>query len=192
MNTNINIWVYIGVIGSGKDYNAKKKQEETGGVISGFSEGVREFTFDFLGWHPSSIEMYEKFKYHNFIIDYPNYSKVHDGRKFLENVGSKMRKYDCDFWASVWKRKCIELIKSGIKDIIISDCRYINEVNSILSLMDEFNIIPNFYFTNYKSERWELRKHESEFFAQYLLELGCKDSENITEKIIKIVNEQSC
>ena len=58
-----NIWVYIGVIGSGKDYNAKKKQEETGGVLESFSEGVREFTFDFLGWKPSTPEMYEKFKY---------------------------------------------------------------------------------------------------------------------------------
>ena len=28
---NINVWVYIGVIGSGKDYNAQKKQKETGG-----------------------------------------------------------------------------------------------------------------------------------------------------------------
>lgn len=185
-----NIWVYIGVIGSGKDYNAKKKQEETGGVLESFSEGVREFTFDFLGWKPSTSEMYEKFKYNIFKINYPNYTKCHDGRKFLENVGFKMRQYDQNFWAKYCQKKCIEHIKNGVKDIIIYDCRYLNEAKVIFELIDKYQVIPYFYFVDYKSNRYELRKDDSEYFAQYFVEQKCKDGENITEKVRKLLYDE--
>lgn len=191
---NINVWVYIGVIGSGKDYNAQKKQKETGGKLYSFSEGVREFTFGFLGWKPKSKDEYEKFKQSNFRICLPDgCCNIIQGRKFLENVGSTLRKYTEDFWANYATYMCeIDILNNNVKDLIFYDCRYLNEAEHILKLKEVFPYMNiTFIFTDYKSDRYEIRNDESEFFAQKLLSLGVKDQEDITEIVKELIYERT-
>lgn len=184
------LWVYIGVIGSGKDFSAKSKKEETRGEIESFSEGVREFTWEFLGWKPKTPEEYEQFKYQKFNVPVPNSEISCDGRKFLENIGSKMRKVNKDFWANYAKLKCAKLFSSGVKDVIIYDCRYLNEARIALELQKEIGCEVHFTFCNYGSHRKEIRNDESEYFAQHFLKLGYKDGDDLFSEIVKMINDE--
>lgn len=186
------VWVFIGVIGSGKDYSASKLQKEIGGDIYGFSDGVRELTFKFLGWVPKTPQEYDEFKLKVFDFIMPNGEKITcDGRKFLENVGETMRKYDEHFWARYLIYQKVERdMVNGVENIIIKDCRYPNEANLVFSICEERGYTPKFFFTNYKSERYEIRDDVSEKFAQKLLKLGCEDCQNITEIVKEFVNNE--
>ena len=50
--------VYIGCIGSGKDFMAKKETD----IQLAFADALREDVWDILGWRPKTQEEYESLK----------------------------------------------------------------------------------------------------------------------------------
>lgn len=186
------VFAYIGVIGSGKDFAAKNKSLELGGVrVFDFSDGVRELTFGFLDYHPEG-EDYTLFKSHDNVLRFPiskgigstNYRVISiSGRKFLENVGITMRKVDPDFWAKFCFSNAKDFVKSFDPDCIIFNAvRYQNEADYV-KLFRLLNYDVKFIFTNYKSDRYEIRNDDSEKFAQKFLNMGCEHMQDITNLV---------
>lgn len=187
------IYAYIGVIGSGKDYQARKH----GAPIFDFSDGVREFTFSFLGIDKKLVDReYALFKSsENFInivdIYEPFETREVTGREFLENVGTKMRQYDPDFWAKYCVSKAEKLIIEESPDLIVFNAvRYPNEASKIIELWEKYDYELTFIFCNYKSDRYEIRDHESEFFAQTILKMGAQHLEVVNLFVDYIVNNE--
>lgn len=184
------IIAFIGVIGSGKDYNTKKAHEaRKGSKILGFSDGVREFTWNMLGWKPSDEREYEYFKENRVMVlngyDWP---AIHTatGRQLLENVADQMRRYDPEFWGKYWKEKAKREL--AVTDcLIVPDCRHTEEAEKIITLASHMGIRYQFYFCNYKSEKYEIRDHSSEKFAQKLIDVGAKDGSAINYLVNRIL-----
>jgi len=184
------IIAFIGVIGSGKDYQTKKAQEaRQGSKILGFSDGVREFTWNILGWKPSDDREYEYFKDNRIMVlngyDWP---AIHTatGRKLLENVADQMRRYDSEFWGKYWMEKAKTLL-TETDCIIVPDCRHKEEARKIITLATHLGIKYTFYFCDYKSDRYEIRDHSSEWMAQLLISMGAKDGTLITHLVKRIL-----
>jgi len=200
---NRTIYAYIGVIGSGKDYASKAKSEELSAKIFDFSDGVRDITFGFLGYTPKCNDDYVLFKMNENKLMFPIKEGLFKqpafsvcnltGRKFLENVGITMRNYDKDFWAKYTINKCREFLYNEIKEnrlvnfLIFNAVRYKNEAQFLIDLADEFGYDLQFIFTNYKSDRYEIRNDDSEKFAQYFLNEGFDHMDNITEEVYPYV-----
>jgi hypothetical protein len=174
------IHVFIGVIGSGKDYNAAILTNELGCEKFGFSDGVREFTWKFLGWEPKTDEEYEEFKYLEQIFNLPD-GKWHviTGRELLENVATWMREIDPEYWGKYW-RKTASSHFSNSDHLVVKDCRFIEEIEKIVSLCEEEGWEYSFTFTDFKSDRYEIRNHKSEELAQSFIKRGFTDGEDLT------------
>lgn len=176
-----NIKVFIGVIGSGKDYRCQKLVETGEYEKIAFADDLRQLTWELLEWEPKNSIDYDDFKLgriNGYLLGTEPFSSNPDywvtGRKFLQNIGTSLRNRDEDFWVNVWKNK----VAKSNKNICCSDCRFPNEVLSILSLSDMYNV--EFIFTNYKSERYSPDDdHISERYAQILLSYGYNDGDII-------------
>lgn len=184
------ITVFIGVIGSGKDHNTKKFIKENPGVIQhSFSDGVREFTWNIIGWAPKDEQEYEYFK-DNPVLNISSQDwisvKSMKGRNLLENVADQMRRYDIEFWGKYWLEKAKRILATN-DQLVVSDCRHHEEASKIFNLCTHLGIDYEFRFCNYKSERYEIRDHSSEFLAQQLIEMGCEDGEIINEQVLKTI-----
>lgn len=180
---------FCGVIGSGKDYQSNKLQKETGGLVFDFSDGVRELLFKFLGVDPPKDEReYNKFKettHYSFLMNNTLYHAK--GRDLLENVGATMREYNSEFWIDYCERRMELAIKNNLSDtFIVNSVRYINEAHRLFDLAKEFDMDIKFIFCNHKSDRYEIRNHESEKLAQKLLSYNLIDGQDITE-ILKTI-----
>ncbi len=186
------IYAFVGVIGSGKDYQANLKAQELGCKIFDFSEGVREVTFGFLGYAPESRDSYEKFKKKKFQFQFNEEDRMcrYDvtGRKFLQNVGTILRKHDPDFWANYCYKKAIDYIAVGGDNLVFSAVRYLNEAQIIMDVATNFHCQLHFILTDFHSERYELNDHESELFAQYFVRNGYLDQEDITKPVVRLLN----
>lgn len=180
---------YIGVIGSGKDYKANKLAMEKNVPVFDFSDGVRDFTFSFLGWEPSNDKEYSDFKGKMFPMVMPGHGLFYiTGRKFLENIGKRMREFDPDFWADYTIRQIEEQLMNNpdMDTIIVGSCRYANEAEALFSLTYDGVADVQFIFCDYRSERYESdRDDESEWFAQAFLSQGCKDGQDITDLVLQ-------
>jgi len=187
------IFAFIGVIGSGKDYQVKLKSETDDYKIFDFSDGVREFTWGFLGYRPNTNKDYSKFKAGTNVLifseDDEEQKFIIPGRRFLENVGSTMRKYDSDFWAKYCINSANNCYLHGVRNFIFNSVRYPNEAKFVINFAKKINADLNFIFTNYKSNRYEIRRNESEYFAQKLLKEGFDDLDNVTEYVINITKD---
>lgn len=176
------IIVFIGVIGSGKDHQTKTLLKENKNAVNiGFSDSVRDFTWEFLGWKPEDTNQYESFKSQDIGMKIAEESSHSiQGRKIMERIATKMRSVDNYFWANEWYKKVQEIPKD--KDLIIAhDCRYPEEAVVAIEAALKYDAEIKFIHTNFKSERYEIRDHESEHFAQRFLEYG--DLEDITEAV---------
>jgi len=167
--------VFIGVIGSGKDYQCSLLEKD-GYIRVGFSDGVRNLTWKFLNWEPKNSNDYENFKKNYFNI----FGERLLGRQILQRIGTIMREEDEDFWARKWYNTVTSLSFNGVNKICISDCRYLNEVDYIRKFCRERGFELKIYFCNYKSDRYELNDHESENLARTLLNKGFNDLDEIT------------
>jgi len=191
----LNVWVYLGVNGSGKDFQAKLKSEELKVLPFDFSDGVREYTFAFLGWTPPNKDDYEAWKSGQSTMFMPEglsaYSiKMRKGREFLDNVGKKMRDFDPDFWAKHTVSKATEYYQQGVENIIFSSCRYINEAKAILDFVysaggDDANV--NFIFCDYQSTKYDDTYREYQELALILRDMGAGDLEKVNEKIYYLI-----
>jgi hypothetical protein len=184
------IVAFIGVIGSGKDHNTKlEHQNNPGSKILGFSDGVREFTWNILGWRPKDEYEYSYFKDNPVLnLSTREWLAVHilKGRKILENVSDQMRRYDAEFWGKYWlERAKVELVNTHM--LIVPDCRHEEEAMKILNLASHLGLMYEFRFCDYKSERYEIREHSSEQLAQKFLNMGCQDGQIINEQVRKVL-----
>ena len=171
--------VFIGVIGSGKDYQCGLLEKE-GYVRIGFSDGVRSLTWKFLNWEPEDSLRYELFKSQYFRI----FGERLPGRQILQRVGTIMREKDKDFWARKWYNTVLSLDFNEVGKICVSDCRYSNEVDFIKRFCQEKGFKVEIYFCNFKSERYELNSHESEHLARMILSQGFNDMDDITNLFV--------
>jgi len=184
------VFAYIGVIGSGKDYQVKLKSEIGNYKIFDFSDGVREFTWGFLCYRPWGVEDYSKFKSCSNTLIFPEDDREQkfliSGRRFLENVGGTMRRYDPNFWAKYCINSANFSLSHGTKNFIFNAVRYPNEAKSVIDFSKKIDADFEFIFTDYKSDRYEIRRDESEYFAQSLLKEGFEHLDNVTDYIINI------
>jgi hypothetical protein len=167
------IIAFCGVIGSGKDYAAKKYISD-GYTQINFADSLKEIIFQTLKIKITDHKIYEMFKdnYWNPITKiFPSFN----GRDILQ-LGNVARKliYE-DIWVDAWEKKITNKDK-----IVVSDVRYFNEAKKIVSLGGEI------YFCNFKSTKYNSKtKFESEKMAQDLIEKDFKNGENITSYFIK-------
>jgi hypothetical protein len=184
----INIWAYIGVIGSGKNFRGEQKFAESpnDSLFVNFSDGVRHYTWKALGWKPRTMEEYDKFKQMEIALLGTDHKLK--GREMLQHIGTDvMRDYDPDVWAKFWDRTITsELQNRLISNFISCDLRYLNEVKTIF----EFEKIAkiNIIFCDYHSERYEINDHESEKLANDLRTSEFfVDGQDITEYLRRMI-----
>jgi hypothetical protein len=190
----IDVIVYLGVIGSGKSYSTMRDVEK-GYLNFNFADEVRSVTWDLLGWKPQDEEQYEYFK-KSTISNKITYTKNSEdvgnaliikslfyegnpltGRELLIKIGDGFRdRFYENIWVDLWKKRVNE---SGSNKIVISDCRYLNEVFNILN---QVNFNSKFIFCDYKSNRYEIIDSKSEWLAQQLLN-RYKDQEEIDPNV---------
>lgn len=159
---------FLGVIGSGKDYQCKKLLEYKYKQIN-FADPLREMAWNILNWRPASSLEYDIFKkktinMFNYKTDLSDPVFSLTGREFLQYLGSYMRKLDDNFWVNLWAKEVLKYSKEY--DICCSDLRYENE----LYKAQEIN--ADIYYCNYISDRYEPNNpHESEKLAQSLIQI---------------------
>ena len=187
------VYAYIGVIGSGKDFNAKAKAEELDCKIFDFSDGVRDFTWGFLGYKPANESDYIEFKRSKncLVFNCNDFKKdmCITGRKFLENVGFMMRSYDKNFWVNYCVRNAEKYVDSTDNNVVFNAVRYINEAAGVRQLAAVQGYELHFIFCNYRSERYEIRNDDSELFAQKILMQGFPHGTDITDFVIEMIRE---
>lgn len=159
------IILVFGVKGSGKDYfvenykkvfeklpiaNACKEQI----VVLKFAAPLTTLVSDMYGIDLSDTLLYEQWKVEN--------------RHLLQNAGSSLKNiFGKDIFGKYVEaqvRKYLSINKDKFTTFIITDLRFLDELQPIL-LLSEIQI--RFYFTNYRSPKYSLDdSHESEKLAQ--------------------------
>jgi hypothetical protein len=181
--------VYMGVMGSGKDFNATTHMNQSKAKVKikvAFADAVRDMVWTLLNWEPKTPIEYSKFKTDGKItlstIDKHTLSTV-SGREFMQKLGTDaVRKYMPDFWVEIVRNKITDIIKECNLnreecDIYITDCRFENELTMLL----DFDV--RIIFCNFKSPDYRISDHESEKLANDLLKEGFEDLEDITDFI---------
>jgi hypothetical protein len=170
---------FIGVQGSGKDFNCQKLVKEEGYFHLNFADEVREITWMILDWRPETHEEYEKFK----VTEITFLGKKCLGRVILRRIGNGLReKLGEDLWIQQWKIHFWNHVDNGITKFCVSDLRYPNEFEFFKSLgrILEEPINLKIAFCNYKSERYAPGlEHESEKMANEFLQKGFVDGQLI-------------
>jgi len=168
--------VYIGVMGSGKDFYAQQHMKESKAknvVKLAFADAVRDIAWILLNWKPEDDNDYVKFKEDFRIQLYdPNCDEILSeikGREFLQKLGTDaIRKYMPDFWAMIIKNKIEEILKEEPDtDFFITDCRFENELKYLFQF-ENIKVI----FCNFQSSRYTKSNHESERLANEILNTG--------------------
>lgn len=196
---NPNLVVFLGVQGSGKNYQCNLLKKE-GYTQFDFADELRRMSWDILDWEPRSFKLYDRdydwFKKlpisYIHLIHYSSdtelellYNQIKQsdkqehgltltGRVFLQRLGTKaIRARQPDFWVDCWFFTVRRLLHDGFK-ICTSDCRFLNEFEAAKKLGAQF------IFCNYKSSRYNSTDpDESEQLAQSLLQKGYSHGQEI-------------
>jgi len=186
----IEVVAFVGVIGSGKDYQANLLVDK-GFVRIDFKDELLDMVSDLVGYNVR--DDYDWFKEHvvgirrpeNRLLEYHAHNDSElarvrgamTGRQMLQRFGTEvMRKRDPDYWAKAWHRRAMVAIHQG-KSVTCADCRFMNEVGHV----NKTRVPAKFIFCDYHSSRYDAKsKHVSERMAQDLLFGGLKDMEEIT------------
>lgn len=119
----------IGITGhkfSGKSTMAEMLSQELGYEIRSFATKLKEMTSLLSGCDVSKLEDYD-FKEHEvvpeFLWPYCTNDK-HNYRSLLQGLGDHMREKNSDIFVE-------SVFRGGDKDMIISDCRFVNEAQAI-------------------------------------------------------------
>ena len=176
--------VYIGVIGSGKDFQSEKECN----ITLSYAENLRKDMWTILGWSPKSEIEYEKFKVSKFNLNInENYLSV-SGRQLLQNYGTElMRAKNTHYWSKRLIEEINTIYFDNVHDVIgIADARFDTEIKDLIYFVKNHQYIKlNFIHCTYKSEKYnENCTHESEKLAQKYLNFKGTNKE-FTELIIK-------
>lgn len=199
------IYGMIGVAGSGKGHRQLELVAK-GAVALDFKDALIEMCEDILGFPIK--DHYEFFKQVVVGMSYPpppggwtpeamavtkaisdglliSYPHLITGRVLLQRVGTEVqRKRNPHYWCDAWEKKALDILASG-KDVVCSDCRFSNEMDTIRKLGLRYvgkNVgdTYRFIFCDYKSERYNATmNHESEKMAQEYLAAGLIDGQEI-------------
>lgn len=178
---NQKVKVFLGLMGSGKDYNAEPFIQ-AGYKHVAFADALRNILYETLGYRP---ENYEKFKISDVRLGFLR--KISTGRKLLQNLGTALRKYiDKDIWVNTLIKNIVNTPK-----VVITDCRFDNEVSKLIKYAEKTGCDISFVWCCYKSKKYEQglkEKHESEALAQYITN-NCdfKDQEEISINDLKYI-----
>ena len=165
--------VYIGVIGSVKDYRAKQECD----IQLAFADQLREDVWKIIGWKPKTQEEYETFKSALFNPAYFELgfnSPAFTGRDLLQRYGTEVRRAEDDkHWCDCLIRR-LEILSSTNNEnsVGITDCRFYNEVSALIKFSKRANKLGQnvqleFIHTDFKSDRYNsTAEHESERLSQ--------------------------
>lgn len=187
---NYDILVMLGPIGGGKDFTCNKLQE-IGFVRLDFKDALLEATWALLGWKPETPNQYEAFKRTEFKTSFLADNKFFHlqllGRNILERLGTECIRQYLDLpniWVDKWTNK-FEDLEIGTK-VCVGDCRFENEVVSLIQVAEKNNLNIGFVVCDYKSNRYDNSgDHPSRRLAQTILEFGYKDQDIISKEEIK-------
>jgi len=180
------IRVYIGCIGAGKDYTCAKECN----VKVAFADKLREDVWKLLGNHPRDGENYEYFKSDSIHMISPE-GEVGDsectGRQLMCNYADVIKEtYPNYFTDHLLKRLKERLLDPTCWDDIIgiTDCRYPEEVKALLQFEKDNYIRVTFVHCDFRSDRYtDEFMHSSEAMAQQFVDN--KYSENEFNKLIR-------
>ena len=196
------VYAYVGVIGSGKSYQASKKIQESSAqgnpvISSDFSDGIRRVLLDIFGLTDVGIDVnstcYALWKKQTQRIAIPLgksicFSPI-DGRELLKNIGEGLKEIAGeDVWAR-WSHdrvlKEVENLTEEEKekcDIVFGSVRFPMEVKTVFSVANRLNKEVQFIFCDYHSKNYSPNiEHISEGLAHDCISAGFKDGDDITE-----------
>lgn len=177
--TKKQVVAFIGVAGSGKDYRCRELGKQGYTTVS-FAEPLRRISFTALGIpYDEGMKDYERLKQTKFINGLTL-------REFMEKLGTEgIRAFDDKFWVNC----ALKTIEDTKGDVCISDMRFLNEYQGVRNFCANNNYDFKVIFCDYKSERYQkYNSHISAQLAQFLRDnLNCKDGEDITIKISKVL-----
>lgn len=209
------IYGLVGVIGSGKSYQAEALMvgaacEERPMIMGDFSEGIRQTLMNIFTGESKKIdctgEAYVKWKQLSSDIllpfkpqeESPNIldSVRVEGRELLQRTGEYLKSLAGE---DVWARWTANAVTNSwakmseedalMCDIVFGSLRFDCEAEAIFKVAEATGKEVQIYFCDYHSDSYELNDHVSEKFAQYFLSLGCKDGDDITELVKQKINE---
>ena len=170
------IRVYIGVIGSGKNYTAEKECD----VRLSFADKLREDIWRLLNWEPDNEEEYNKFKEATFSSNDLKFF-YSTGRIIMCRYADLVKEENPNYFTDhLIKRLKEKLLDSTCWDdtIGITDCRFPEEVKALLQFEKDNFIRVTFVHCNFKSERYcNNSDHNSEKMAQQFAGLKFTQSE---------------
>jgi hypothetical protein len=146
-----------GNIGSGKDTIADYLVLRYGFNKIFFSDALKQITSIITGWSYDYLNgSNEQFRKDRETIIHPIYKKT--GRELLQYIGTDVFRdhFDKNIWVNIVKQY-IEKNKYT-KNIVISDCRFENEINMI----KEFDIVNNVFFINVERNQNTITNHKTE------------------------------
>ena len=198
------VYGFVGVIGSGKNYQQAKLVQE-GWVAIDFKDELIDMCADLVGYNIR--EDYDGFKEYivgfqkqhrntdNMLVEltdkqYKEYNEgcidvmpfAMTGRRMLQRMGTEvMRKRDPDYWVNAWHKKAVAALWEG-KNVAVADVRFHNEIEAILNLQYQSfaNVETKIIFCDYYSDRYcSTSTHESEKMAQEFKRMEFQDQQEI-------------
>ena len=161
----MNIRVYIGVIGAGKDFIAKKETN----IQLAFADKLREDTWRLFNWVPDNDKEYVDFK-EGEIVGYENSHIFISGRQLMCNYTDLVKEIKPSYFTDNLICRLDEMTVDPYysdKIIGITDCRFDYEIKALIEFSIINGIQVKFIHCNFKSERYcDNSPHNSEVLAQ--------------------------
>lgn len=175
------IYVFLGLMGSGKNYRAEVFVDRGYNQFA-FADTLRDILWSILGYTPSD---YEKFKKSDVKLGW--FKNITTGRKLLQNLGSTLRRFiGDDVWVNILLKKIMDE-----PTVVITDCRYDNEVSKLLKYAEKAGADITFIWCCYPSDKYKQglkEKHESEALAQFITQkYNYNDGDTIPNKNMKSI-----
>lgn len=166
--------VFIGVMGSGKDFHASKCD-----AVVAFADQLREDIWTMIGWRPKTDAEYQAFKSTQFIsstswTSMGNQPKF-TGRDLMQRYGTEVRRNENpEHWAKSLQKTLRDLNMKNLDNpsftVGVADCRFENEIKAIKELED-YGIRVEFVHVNFESDRYKVDpSHVSEAMSIKCLE----------------------
>lgn len=201
------IYGLVGVIGSGKSYRAEQiqidsKAEDRPCIVGDFSEGIRQTLMNIFTGHDVTIDVtsreYSYWKNLDFNVPIPaQKDEKISGRLLLQRCGEYLKNLaGKSVWAD-WTLNDITNKLMGLSseeavraNIVFGSLRFLDEAKNVLLLGKLTKKEVRIIFCDYKSGSYELNDHESEKLARYFVTDGYKDGDDITDVIIKLIEDE--